>query len=345
MNKHRTGRFRGDNRCLKKTSCSKKLQEPSSRGESEGDPDDGQPTKAQEAQLLFGTQAFQNMWQVACFKDARSSATDTEDVTYGSETPIWAHPAVPVPDGNGPDQFATDPVSHSDRLWFLDHPPYLTGSLLGFPLSNPSYGQSVPRSGFVEGTLLCTPEGEIAIEKFKPGDEIITFGGAIVRVKWTGRRLVVGSNHNLMPVRIRTGALGEGCPRRDLLVSPHQTLFFPAKDQRYAGVLVAANAMVNGASIVRVTAMPTTFSYHRLELTSGSLLTAEGVAADGSVDYIVRHDFEGCDLDGGTGDGVGNTAEWPYPCARFSQQIPKWLSDPISKRAAELFRLRQTGDV
>lgn len=74
------------------------------------------------------------------------------------------------------------------------------------------------------GTLLLTPNGEIPVEHLCVGDLVCTLNNGPQPIRWLGSRIValenpVNAQNKLRPVRIRAGALGDGLPKRDLLVS------------------------------------------------------------------------------------------------------------------------------
>lgn len=75
---------------------------------------------------------------------------------------------------------------------------------------------------FTAGTLIETKQGLVAIEDVKVGDLIQTFYG-VKPVRWIGNSPVsiekLLTNPKLFPIRITSGALGDGLPTRDLLVS------------------------------------------------------------------------------------------------------------------------------
>ena len=86
---------------------------------------------------------------------------------------------------------------------------------------------------FCRKTRVLTPSGEQEIETLAVGDEVITAEDGARKVVWIGERTLstaqlVASPH-LRPVRIRAGALGEGVPRTDLLVSPQHRLLAVSK--------------------------------------------------------------------------------------------------------------------
>lgn len=75
---------------------------------------------------------------------------------------------------------------------------------------------------FTSGTLIETATGPIAIEDIGVGDLVLTTDG-LKPVRWIGKTPVSTAallgNPKLFPIRITAGALGEGLPKRDLLVS------------------------------------------------------------------------------------------------------------------------------
>ncbi|MGK7889319.1 MAG: Hint domain-containing protein [Leptolyngbyaceae cyanobacterium] len=129
---------------------------------------------------------------------------------------------------------------------------------------------------FLTGTRILTDQGEVPVEELKIGDRVQTTDGSFQPIKWVGHQTrEPGQIRNPLrgyPIQIKTGALGNGLPHRDLFVSPDHALLF-------GGLLINAGALVNGTSICKTT--PTeTFVYHHIELAQHSLLVAEGTAAE-----------------------------------------------------------------
>ncbi len=82
-------------------------------------------------------------------------------------------------------------------------------------------GSGVPC--FTKGTRILAQNGEVSIEELAPGDLVQTIEQGLQRIRWIGRRRFehasLTENERLLPIRILAGALGEGLPSRDLLVS------------------------------------------------------------------------------------------------------------------------------
>ncbi len=73
---------------------------------------------------------------------------------------------------------------------------------------------------FAAGTLITTPEGDMAVEDLTIGDLVMTASGEQVPVKWIGRQTVSRLTASRQPpVRIRQGALGDGKPQQDLVLT------------------------------------------------------------------------------------------------------------------------------
>src|SRR4028119_1687973 len=99
----------------------------------------------------------------------------------------------------------------------------------------------------MHGTLVTTPEGEAPVGSLRRGDLVLTADGRAARIVWMGRRTVsrrFADPLRVLPIRIAAGALGDGLPRRDLLVSADHALFLD-------GFLIHAGALVNGSTIRR----------------------------------------------------------------------------------------------
>ncbi len=134
--------------------------------------------------------------------------------------------------------------------------------------------------------MIATPDDEIPVEDIRPGDLVLSADGAALRVRWVGhRRADCRANPEHAPIRIRAGALGAGTPRRDLVVSPDHALFID-------GLLIPAERLVNGGTIVRDAA--TRVIYHHVELEHHAVLLAEGAPAESYLDTGNRARFGNC---------------------------------------------------
>lgn len=105
---------------------------------------------------------------------------------------------------------------------------------------------------FGAGTMIATPDGPRLIETLKVGDLVLTADHGPQAIRWIKARRVhrwaLAAAERLRPVRIRAGALGAGCPQRDLLVSQqHRMLVRSRIAERMfeaAEVLVAARHLI-----------------------------------------------------------------------------------------------------
>lgn len=94
---------------------------------------------------------------------------------------------------------------------------------------------------FARGSMIRCEKGDVAIEKLKVGDLVMTKDRGLRAIRWIGATRVssreLTARPNLRPVRIRAGALGHGLPTADLVVSPqHRILVRSAIAQRMFGV-------------------------------------------------------------------------------------------------------------
>ena len=110
---------------------------------------------------------------------------------------------------------------------------------------------------FTPGTRIATPTGPRLIGMLRPGDRVLTKDNGPQAVLWTGFRKMSGARLHVMPhlrpVRFRMGALGDGRPDGDLLVSPqHRMLVRGPSAQALFNVdevLVRAGDLVNDHSV------------------------------------------------------------------------------------------------
>ncbi|MEY8841548.1 Hint domain-containing protein [Cribrihabitans sp. XS_ASV171] len=143
---------------------------------------------------------------------------------------------------------------------------------------------------FAAGTLIATPEGECAVERLEIGDLVTCADGRTVPVKWIGRQTV----HKLFtpaerftPVRVRAGALGDGLPHTDLVLTADHALILD-------GLAINAGALVNGTSIAwePMDSLPERVTYYHVETEDHDVILANGAAAETYVDYVQRRVFD-----------------------------------------------------
>jgi autotransporter passenger strand-loop-strand repeat protein len=180
---------------------------------------------------------------------------------------------------------------------------------------------------FYPGTNIATPQGNTVVEALRPSDLVLTANGPLP-VRWVGQSHIAtqfADKQRSLPIRITQGALGNGLPVRDLLLSPDHAVFI-------GGILVQASALVNDATIFREYDVPAQFTYYHVELATHELLVAEGVQAESFVDNVDRMHFH--NWDDRTAPALPIT-EMPYPRAKSQRQLPQTVRRMFaaSKRA------------
>ena len=136
---------------------------------------------------------------------------------------------------------------------------------------------------FTPGTLIATPRGEVPVESLREGDRVITRDNGIQQIRWVGHKPMgwqdLALNPHLRPVLIRQGALGNGLPERDMMVSPnHRVLVANDRTQLFFDeheVLVSAKHLVAGREVMTVESVGTTyihfmFDRHEVVLSDGA---------------------------------------------------------------------------
>jgi len=111
---------------------------------------------------------------------------------------------------------------------------------------------------FAQNTLIMMEGGSKRIEEIVPGDRIQTKDDGFQEILWVGNRHMSGARlyamPELRPIRVRAGALNDGEPEEDLLVSPQHRLLLRGKTAELLfntpEVLVAAEDLVNDTSIL-----------------------------------------------------------------------------------------------
>lgn len=155
-----------------------------------------------------------------------------------------------------------------------DYPPILEESL---PLC------------FAAGTMIATPQGDRAVETLRMGDMIATADGRSVPVKWIGRQTLHKrfAGVRACPARVSAGAMGEGLPYRDLVLTADHALVLD-------GMAINAGALVNGVSITLdpPESLAERVTYYHVETEAHDVILANGVPAETFIDYVARSHFD-----------------------------------------------------
>ncbi len=147
----------------------------------------------------------------------------------------------------------------------------------------------VPETCFLTGTLIRTPDGEIAVEDIRAGDRVVVHGSDAPRdVVWVGSKHVTARpglplDEAGYPVRVLQNAIAEGVPNKDLLITPEHSLFFD-------GGLVPVRMLVNGRSIFYDTAVRS-YDYYHIETSEHSVIYADGMPTESYLDTGNRGSF------------------------------------------------------
>lgn len=139
---------------------------------------------------------------------------------------------------------------------------------------------------FTGGTLIATGDGETPVDRLAIGDLVRTEDDRLVPVRWIGRLTVMRlfTGHRARPVRVTAGALGQGVPHTDLVLTADHALILD-------GLAVNAGALVNGTTIMLDPA-PDRATYYHVETEDHDIILANGAPAETYVPYVGRRAFD-----------------------------------------------------
>lgn len=242
--------------------------------------------------------------------------------TYRTDTGTntWTIPEIMVADKT----LSSSGATPSDKMTEA----FPTANQLGF-----SIALNEAPACFLAGTKICTPNGEVEIERIARGDRVITTDGRAVNVSWVGRQTIsrqFADPLRVLPIRIRANSLGENIPSRDLLASPDHAIMID-------GILVHAGALVNGHSIVRETDVPPSFTYYHVELDDHSLILAENTPAETFIDNADRLAFDNWQEHEALYPEGKPIVEMPYPRAKAYRQVPRAIRERLNERGVALY--------
>ncbi|WP_048846452.1 Hint domain-containing protein [Tanticharoenia sakaeratensis] len=145
---------------------------------------------------------------------------------------------------------------------------------------------------YLGGTMIrMADDSETAVEDIAIGDSVQTFvdGAETAQaVTWVGakRQIVragVPDDQAGYPVRVRMGALSDGVPHKDLLVTADHCLYLD-------GAFVPVRMLVNGGSIDYDRSI-TDYTYYHVETERHAIISADGALAETYLDTGNRHGF------------------------------------------------------
>ena len=135
---------------------------------------------------------------------------------------------------------------------------------------------------FTPGTLIKTKRGEVSVEQLRLGDRVMTRDNGFQPVRWIGTKCLrdndLAAQPNLRPIRISAGALGDGLPERDMLVSPqHRMLVTGPQVSLWFGeeeALVAAKHLTCLDGVEQVT--PSEVTYVHIMFDNHEIVVSDG---------------------------------------------------------------------
>ena len=141
--------------------------------------------------------------------------------------------------------------------------------------------------GFTDQTMIATPQGERAAGSLALGDLVMTLDHGPQPIRWIARQEIdaacLAAEPRLRPIRIAAGALGQGMPVRDLVVSPQHRILVRSKIAvrmfDTVEVLVAARQLL-GLEGVDVVAHDAAVTYVHFMCDLHEIVIADGAPAE-----------------------------------------------------------------
>lgn len=130
----------------------------------------------------------------------------------------------------------------------------------------------------VNGTLISTARGDVAIEDLKVGDKVWTEDNGFQDIRWIGSRTVEGIG-DFAPIKFAAGAVGN---TREMRVSPQHRMVVSSADNELlfdqSEVLISAKHLINGRTVVREECNEVTY-FHML-FDQHEIIRAEGAPVE-----------------------------------------------------------------
>lgn len=138
-------------------------------------------------------------------------------------------------------------------------------------------------TGFPVGTRVRTEHGERSIETLVAGDRVITRHGKLVTVTSVSLDSGPDSGTGIRSIMISKGALGEGLPRRDIVLAPDQNVLLA--DPLLEQLFDCTSAMVRAGDLVALDGVeavtnPSATAFVQVEFSEPEVLFCSGLAGE-----------------------------------------------------------------
>lgn len=185
---------------------------------------------------------------------------------------------------------------------------------------------------FAAGTLIATQQGEQAVESLGIGDLLLTADGGTTFVKWIGTRTLhkmFTPQKQFTPVRVSAGALGQGLPNSDLVLTADHALIID-------GFAINAGALVNGTTITfeAIAKLTDRVTYYHIETEAHEVILANNAAAESFIDYVGRQAFDNYSEYTALYGGDRELREMPLPRVTAARLLPPEIRARLAGRQA-----------
>ncbi|MCX2562097.1 Hint domain-containing protein [Acetobacter farinalis] len=144
---------------------------------------------------------------------------------------------------------------------------------------------------FLAGSMIRTTKGDVPVEDVRVGDLVITLTNGTpeaLPVIWAGYQTMsvqpgLPDDEAGYPVRIRAGAIADGVPYKDMLITPEHCLYLE-------GRFVPVRMLVNGDSIFYDRSL-TEYTYYHVETVRHAVIVADGMLTESYLDTGNRRSF------------------------------------------------------
>lgn len=188
---------------------------------------------------------------------------------------------------------------------------------------------------FLTGSLIRTQTGDVPVESVQVGDSLLTVTHGAEEyqpVVWGGYQTVtvrpgLPDDEAGYPVRIRAGAVSDGVPSEDLLITPEHCLYLD-------GQFVPVRMLVNGSSIFYDRSLTHYTCYH-VETARHAVIMANGLKTESYLDTGNRGSFAQAGRVATLGAGRRNWSQHGAAPLAVTREVVEPMFRTLAARAAQ----------